>query len=55
MDAEGFSDRVAERHLRAVVASVRDRSPVLAEMEGAGKVMLCGAMYDVGTGKVRFL
>lgn len=54
-DADGFSDRVAERNVRAVVASVRDRSPVLAELERSGKVVLAGAMYDVGTGEVRFL
>ena len=33
---------------------LRDRSVVLRQMIDAGEIALVGAMYDVGTGEVRF-
>lgn len=51
----GFADRVAEANVGLVLASIRSRSPVLAEMEAEGEIALAGAMYDVATGEVRFL
>jgi carbonic anhydrase len=52
---EAVTDRVAETNVRIVLESIRERSPVLAEMERNGEIALAGAMYDVSTGEVRFL
>lgn len=50
-----YVDRVAEANVRHVLEDVRTRSPVLAQMEAAGDILIVGAMYDVGSGAVRFL
>lgn len=54
-DDPGFADRVAEANVQLVLESIREESPVLAEMEAAGEIALLGAMYDITNGKVRFL
>jgi carbonic anhydrase len=54
-DDEAFADRVAETNVGIVLTSIRERSPVLAEMERNGEIVLAGAIYDVSTGEVRFL
>ncbi len=33
---------------------IRTRSPVLAELEKAGKIKIVGAMYNIGSGEVAF-
>jgi carbonic anhydrase len=50
-----FVDAVAEENVRLNMKKLRDRSVVLREMIDQGEISLVGAMYDVGTGKVRFL
>ena len=50
-----FVDAVAEENVRLNMKKLRDRSVVLREMIDNGEISLVGAMYDVGTGKVRFL
>jgi carbonic anhydrase len=47
-----FVEQVSERNVRMTVQNIRDKSPVLKEMEQKGEVMIVGAMYDVATGKV---
>lgn len=47
-----FVDAVARTNVMQTVRMVRDRSPVLAGMESAGKIKIVGAMYDVASGKV---
>jgi carbonic anhydrase len=47
-----FVDLVAERNVHMTVQMIRDKSPVLKEMEQKGEVMIVGAMYDLKTGKV---
>ena len=49
-----YSTRVAERNVRNAVDEIRQKSPVLEEMIGAGLVRLVGAMYDVSTGRAVF-
>lgn len=49
-----FVEQVAERNVHMTVQMIRDKSPVLKEMEAKGEVMIVGAMYDVATGKVKF-
>jgi sulfate permease, SulP family len=50
-----FADLVAEAHVGLVLESIRTNSEVLATMERAGEIEMVGAMYDVGSGAVRFL
>jgi carbonic anhydrase len=47
-----FVEMVAERNVRLTMQTIRDKSPVLKEMEQKGEIMIVGAMYDVTTGKV---
>ena len=37
------------------VQTIRDKSPVLKEMEDKGEIKIVGAMYDVSTGGIEFL
>lgn len=49
-----FVEKVAAANVRATVANIRERSPVLREMLDAKEIGLIGAMYDLATGKVTF-
>jgi carbonic anhydrase len=49
-----FVDRVAEQNVRLTIATIREKSPVLKEMEDKGEIKIVGAMYDVKTGKVQW-
>lgn len=46
---------VAEANVIRMVERVRSESPVLAGMEQEGAIAIAGAMYEVETGRVRFL
>jgi carbonic anhydrase len=48
-------DRVAEENVRLSMERIRKESPVLAEMEQKGEILIRGAMYDVASGRVNFL
>jgi carbonic anhydrase len=50
-----FVDAVAEENVRLNMQKLRDRSIVLREMIDKGEIALVGAMYDIDTGKVKFL
>jgi carbonic anhydrase len=50
-----FVDAVAEENVRLNMKKLRDRSIVLREMIDKGEIALVGAMYDIDTGKVKFL
>ena len=50
-----YVDAVAETSVVLSLADIRRRSPVLDEMEKKGKIDLAGAMYDLATGRVKFL
>lgn len=47
-----FVDDVAELNVKQVIEAIRAKSPVLKEMEAAGKIRIVGATYDIETGKV---
>jgi carbonic anhydrase len=49
-----FVDMVGEQNVRLGVQTIRDKSPILKEMEDKGEIMIVGAMYDLKTGKVSF-
>lgn len=48
-------DKVAEINVLNSIATIRKQSPVLREMEKNNELLIKGAMYDVATGKVKFL
>lgn len=50
-----FVDQVAEINVRNTIRWIEDHSPVLRSMALNGEVAIVGAMYDVATGRVRFL
>lgn len=52
---EEFVHLVCTSNVRNTMAQVRSHSPVLKEMEEAGKIKIVGAIYDLNNGKVAFL
>jgi carbonic anhydrase len=48
-------DAVAQENVKLVMAQIKERSPILAELIREGKVGLVGGMYDLESGKVKFL
>lgn len=49
-----FVERVSELNVLLVKRQIMERSPVLAQMIGAGELALLGGMYDVESGAVEF-
>jgi len=49
-----FVEMVAEQNVRQNVQLIRDRSPILKEMEDKGEIKIVGAMYDVASGSVEW-
>ena len=47
-----FVDLVAANNVRATVALIRERSPLIAASEQAGKVKLAGSMYNLVSGEI---
>jgi carbonic anhydrase len=37
------------------VSDIREKSPIISELEAEGKLKVVGAMYDVATGEVTWL
>lgn len=50
-----FVDMVAEANVKDVLNDIRERSPILADMEKKGEIKIVGAMLNVSTGGVIFL
>jgi carbonic anhydrase len=50
----GFVDVVAHKNVELTIASIRQRSSVLTEMEKAHAIVIAGAMYNLETGAVDF-
>jgi carbonic anhydrase len=53
-ERESIFDAVARSHVLNVIASIREQSQVLRELELAGRIRIVGAMYDVRSGQVEF-
>ena len=47
-----FVKEVIELNVDETIQTIRSKSPILKEMEEAGKIKIVGALLDVGTGKV---
>ena len=50
-----FVEAVSEANVRLTVERIRELSPILREMESTGKIQIAGCVYDLKTGRVRFL
>ena len=50
-----FVEAVAEKNVQLTVERIRELSPILREMESQGQLKLAGCIYDLGSGRVRFL
>ena len=50
-----FVDAVARTNVEMTMTQIRERSPVLRELESAGAIKIAGAMYSLETGAVEFL
>jgi len=50
-----FVDAVARENVVMTIANVRQRSPVLRDLESAASIKIAGAMYNLETGAVEFL
>jgi carbonic anhydrase len=50
-----FVEAVAEANVRLTVERIRELSPILRDLESAGKIQITGCIYDLETGRVQFL
>jgi carbonic anhydrase len=50
-----FVHDVCESNVRRTMDQIRERSPILQEMETEGSIKIVGGIYDMDTGKVTFL
>ncbi len=49
---ENFVNNVTEIHVHLTIDRVRRESPIIAEMEEKGELIIVGGIYDVETGEV---
>ena len=49
-----FVQEVADINVSIAMDQIRERSPILKEMEEKGEIDIVGGMYDVGSGEVTF-
>jgi carbonic anhydrase len=49
-----FVEKVADLNVHLTIDRIRKESPILAEMEQQGQIMIIGGMYDVDSGRVTF-
>jgi carbonic anhydrase len=49
-----FVNAVARTNVSMTIANIRERSPVLRELESAGSIKIVGSMYNLDTGMVEF-
>jgi len=52
---KAFVEAVAEANVRLTVDRIRELSPILRGMEHDGKIQMVSCIYDLKTGRVRFL
>ncbi len=50
-----FVEAVGEDNVRLAVEQIRSQSKTLRDLENAGKILIAGGIYDLDTGRVRFL
>ena len=50
-----FVDAVARKNVSLTIANIREKSPVLRDLESTGSIKIAGSMYNLETGAVEFL
>lgn len=50
-----FVNAVAQKNVSLTIANIREKSPVLRDLESAGSIKIAGSMYNLETGVVEFL
>lgn len=50
-----YVTEVVNNNVRHTIQEMRERSPIIAELERNGDIVIAGAFYDLDTGKVTFL
>jgi carbonic anhydrase len=50
-----YVDDVATRNVARTIEYIRSASRTLRELEATGRIAIVGSMYDIKTGRVRFL
>ena len=50
-----FVEAVSEANVRLTLDRIRALSPILGNLEHEGKIQIAGCIYDLDTGRVRFL
>jgi carbonic anhydrase len=50
-----FVDAVARKNVSLTIANIREKSPVLRDLESIGSIKIAGSMYNLETGTVEFL
>jgi carbonic anhydrase len=48
-------NKIAEMNVKITIKDIMEKSPIIRELVEMNKVAISGAMYDVATGKVKFL
>ena len=51
----GFVDAVARKNVSLTIANIREKSPVLRDLESGGSIKIAGSMYNLETGMVEFI
>ena len=49
-----FVDAVARKNVSLTIANIREKSPVLRDLESSGSIKIAGSMYNLETGTVEF-
>lgn len=52
---EAYVTEVVKNNVRHTMEEMREKSPIIAELERNGDVVIAGAFYDLETGRVTFL
>jgi len=50
-----YVTRVVENNVRYTIGEIREKSPIIRQLEEEGDILIMGAFYDLDTGKVTFL
>ena len=52
---DSFVELVAKNNVINTIETIRQKSPILKEMEDKGEIKIVGAYYNLKTGEVSFL
>ena len=52
---QAYVDAVARTNVKLAIESIRQRSPVLVDLEKKGSIQITGAMYNLANGMVEFV